>query len=221
MKKPTKPAGLIDSVVADTPAQHAQREAKRSFVDSWTRKHPDFGQELKKLSKEELIALYVRRVVGDDYDIAVSMGSGPAQSSIVNAAEIMDLSDTLLRGTLDEARAAVKEWESKKIAAARGDVTKATEIARTAAATLVRIELRPQVRAHRSRQGGGKDRGKQQREEKAARHARIEEKQLELAETTPAHKLNKAIAKATGLETEYVRKARKKINSGKQLAESR
>lgn len=220
MKKQTAPTGLMNSV-AETPVQRAQREAKRSFVDSWRRKHPDLDQDLAKLSKGDLIDLYARSVVGDAYDAAVSMGSSSAQSDDVTLAEITRLSDTLLRGTPDEARAAVKEWESKKIAAAGGDVTKATEIARTAAATLVRIELRPQVQAHRSRQGGGKNRGEQQREEKAARHARIEEKQNELADTTPPRKLNKAIAKATGLETEYVRKARKEINSGKLLAESR
>jgi FixJ family two-component response regulator len=61
---------------------------------------------------------------------------------------------------------------------------------------------------------GGKNRGAQQREEKTERYAQIVEKQNELANTVPRHKLNKEIAKATGLPTEYVRKARKEINSG-------
>jgi len=141
MKKQTKPAGLIDSVTAETSTQRAQREAKRSFIDSWKRKHPEIGRELRELSKADLIKMYVRRIAGDAYDIAFSMGSGPALGEFLDAAMIANLSDTLLRGTPDEARAAVKEWEARSIAAAGGDVTKVAEIARAAGATLARIDL--------------------------------------------------------------------------------
>jgi hypothetical protein len=211
MKKQTAPTGLMNSV-AETPVQRAQREAKRSFVDSWRRKHPDLDQDLAKLSKADLIDLYARSVVGDVYDAAVSMGSSSAQSDDVTLAEITRLCDTLLRGPPDEMRAVVEEWGARAIAAANGDEARVIEISRAVASTLVRIELRPQVKSHRSRKEGGKKRGEQQREEKTERYAQIEEKQNELADTMPPHKLNKAIAKATGFDTAYVRTARKKMS---------
>ena len=67
------------------------------------------------------------------------------------------------------------------------------------------------ITAQGTRTVGGRLRGEQQTKEKEITHAAIQDKERELAATVPKHKLNKEIARATGLEVEYVRKARKEI----------
>ena len=67
------------------------------------------------------------------------------------------------------------------------------------------------IEAQLLRKAGGDIRGKQQAMEKSVRHKTIQQTEKILASTTPARNLNKAIAKATGLETDYVRKARNEI----------
>lgn len=73
------------------------------------------------------------------------------------------------------------------------------------------VKDRDKLRAHEQRILGGNLRAKQLANQKKAKHETIEEKEKELAPKFAPHKLNKAIAKALGLETDYVRKARKEI----------
>jgi hypothetical protein len=141
----TKPTGLMGSAMVETEAERVQRQTKRSFIDKWKLEHPEFAQELKEFSKEKLIDLYIRRLVGDVYDGAVSMVGTPAQSPEAVVTEIARLCGALMTGTPDEARNAVLKWERSEVAAAGGDTTKLVGIGRTSGATLARIEQRPQV----------------------------------------------------------------------------
>lgn len=70
---------------------------------------------------------------------------------------------------------------------------------------------RDKLRAHESRILGGNLRAEQLANQKRNKHEAIAEKEKELAPESVPHKLNKEIAKALGLETEYVRKARSEL----------
>lgn len=70
---------------------------------------------------------------------------------------------------------------------------------------------RDKLRAHESRILGGNLRAEQLVNQKKDKHEAIEEKEKELAPKFAPHKLNKEIAKALGLETDYVRKSRNEI----------
>ncbi len=72
---------------------------------------------------------------------------------------------------------------------------------------------RAAIIAQRTRSGGGQKRGEQQKRDKESKHRLIQQKEAELSPTTPKRKMNKLIAKATGLDTDYVRKARKEMNA--------
>jgi hypothetical protein len=74
------------------------------------------------------------------------------------------------------------------------------------------LKERDKLRAHESRIIGGMLRAEQLANQKMEKHEAIEEKEKELAPKFAPHKLNKVIAKALGLETDYVRKARKEIS---------
>lgn len=74
------------------------------------------------------------------------------------------------------------------------------------------LKERDKLQAHESRILGGKLRAEQLTNQKIDKHQAIREKEKELAPKFAPHKLNKEIAKALGLETDYVRKARKMIN---------
>lgn len=71
---------------------------------------------------------------------------------------------------------------------------------------------RDKLRAHESRILGGKLRAEQLTNQKNDKHEAIKEKEKELAPKFPPHKLNKEIAKALGMEPDYVRKARNVIS---------
>jgi len=71
---------------------------------------------------------------------------------------------------------------------------------------------RDKLRAYESRIIGGKLRAEQLTNQKNDKHEAIKEKEKELAPKFPPHKLNKEIAKALGMEPDYVRKARKVIS---------
>lgn len=70
---------------------------------------------------------------------------------------------------------------------------------------------RDKLRAHESRILGGNLRAEQLANQKNDKHEAIEEKEKELAPGFAPHKLNKEIARALGLETDYVRKARSEL----------
>lgn len=70
---------------------------------------------------------------------------------------------------------------------------------------------RDKLRAHESRILGGNLRAEQLANQKRNKHDAIAEKEKELAPKFVPHKLNKEIARALGLETEYVRKARSEL----------
>lgn len=70
---------------------------------------------------------------------------------------------------------------------------------------------RDKLRAHESRILGGSLRAEQLAIQKRNKHDAIAEKEKELAPKFVPHKLNKEIARALGLETDYVRKARSEL----------
>lgn len=72
-------------------------------------------------------------------------------------------------------------------------------------------EHRLAIEAQKTRIPGGKIRGDQLSAVKQAKHKRIQEAEKELLSITKRRNLNKAIAKKTGFETDYVRKARKEM----------
>lgn len=74
---------------------------------------------------------------------------------------------------------------------------------------------RDKLRAHETRILGGKLRAEQLANQKKDKQKAIEEKEKELAPKSAPHKLNKEIAKALGMETEYVRKARGELKKKK------
>lgn len=74
------------------------------------------------------------------------------------------------------------------------------------------LKERDKLRAHESRILGGKLRGEQLTNQKNDKHEAIKETEKVLAPKFAPHKLNKEIAKALGLETDYVRKARNVIS---------
>ncbi len=76
---------------------------------------------------------------------------------------------------------------------------------------LVLNEHRDAIIAQQTRSPGGKIRGEQLIAGKEDKHRRIRDATKELSPTTKPRSLNKAIAKKTGLETDYVRKARKEM----------
>jgi hypothetical protein len=66
----------------------------------------------------------------------------------------------------------------------------------------------------KEKQDGGNTRGANQTAEKAARHELIKGALLKLPENTPPHKINKEVAKLTGLEFGYVGTARREMKKG-------
>lgn len=78
-------------------------------------------------------------------------------------------------------------------------------------ATSILDNNRDAITAHQSRITGGNSRGKQLTAGKADKYKLIRDATKELSPTTKPRNLNKAIAKKTGLETDYVRKARKEM----------
>lgn len=74
-------------------------------------------------------------------------------------------------------------------------------------------EFRPAIEAHKSRKTGGNSRAEQLKEGKADNYDRIRTAKENLPSNTKPHHITKEIAKATGLETDYVRKARKEMEN--------
>lgn len=81
------------------------------------------------------------------------------------------------------------------------------------------LRERDKLLAHESRILGGKLRAEQLANQKKDKHEAIKEKEKEFASKSAPHKLNKEIARALGLEIDYVRKARHEIKK-KKLADS-
>lgn len=74
---------------------------------------------------------------------------------------------------------------------------------------------RDKLLAHESRILGGKLRAEQLANQKKDKHEAIKEKEKEFAPKSAPHKLNKEIARALGLEIDYVRRARHEIKKKK------
>lgn len=74
-------------------------------------------------------------------------------------------------------------------------------------------EHRPAIEAQKSRVDGGIIRGKQLKEGKGSKHQRICDEEKKLPSDIKPHSITKKIATATGLHTDYVRKARKEMKS--------
>lgn len=211
MKK--KRTGLISSLMAETASDTARHEALKNIVSSLKKEKPDFVQNLRRLSKAELIDCYLSHIAGDAYD---DVGH-PARSRDTRPADIKHMCDALLRAAhrdasdaeRDEASAAVLRYKDAEIADAGRNIPKIIEVVDVAAKTLARIEFHQQLKSHKSRPRGGRTRAKQLAEQKRTKLKLIKEKEAELTDKIPKHKMNKEIAKATGLETDYVRKARK------------
>lgn len=72
-------------------------------------------------------------------------------------------------------------------------------------------EHRVAIEAQKTRSPAGKGRAKQLKEGKEDKHKRIREAIKNLPNDTKPHHITKEIAKATELETDYVRKARKEM----------
>ena len=79
-------------------------------------------------------------------------------------------------------------------------------------------EHRPAIEAHKTRKTGGDNRAKQLKEGEESKHQRIRNAEKELPSDIQPHHVTKTIAKTTGLETDYVRKARKKMERKKAAA---
>ena len=171
-----KPTGLMGSAIAETELERAQRRAKKEYIDNWIQSHPEVRQEYSKLTKAELIDLCIRRVLGDVYSSAMSMGSARSQNPELALAEVHQLCHSLLTGTPDEIRNAVLQWEQGEVATAGGNRIKLVEIGRISGATLARIELRPQVTTVKKVMAGlaaGRDFGAKAQKEYAAETWRL------------------------------------------------
>jgi len=72
-------------------------------------------------------------------------------------------------------------------------------------------EHRVAIEAQKTRSPAGKGRAKQLKERKESKHDRIRKAKENLPSDTKPHHITKEIAKATGLETDYVRKARNEM----------
>jgi hypothetical protein len=73
-------------------------------------------------------------------------------------------------------------------------------------------EHRTAIEAQKTRSPAGKGRAKQLKEGKEDKHDRIRKAKESLPSDTKPHHITKEIAKATGLETDYVRKARNEMD---------
>lgn len=141
-----KPTGLISSAMADRP----KREARNAFIDKWEKENPDYVQELKKLSKDQLIHLVIQKWIGPIYDKVL------AQFPNDNDAEaeldaLRALGSQLLNGSPEEKRSALAKWEAEMMAIAGDNINKVAEVARIAGATGVRIDEQPKIKAFKAR----------------------------------------------------------------------
>lgn len=209
-----KPTGLIASAMAETPDERAKREARKAFIAEWEQENPDYYSYLKKLTKAQLIRRLSRDRIGAIYDKVYDdalFTSDTRKETAERIERIKQIIPLLKKGSTEEKLATLENFKTELLALAANDIKLVAQFVEDVCAMKARIIEEPKIKTHQTRIDGGKIRGEAQRAEKDVRHKLIEEKEAELAATTPPRKLNKEIAKATCLETEYVRRARKEI----------
>lgn len=138
------------------------------FVSEWAQRNPESIAWLRRMTKEELIALYIRDIVGsandnersDPYVRAITLFAGAAH-------------ETYLKGTQDEARKAVEDWRDSSIAAAGKNIPLAVAIAQLAGEFLAAVRSRTATKAIQARSqnlGAGRKKGAKTQADSAAKN---------------------------------------------------
>lgn len=138
------------------------------FVSEWAQQNPESIAWLRRMTKEELIALYIRDVVGNAYDNERSDPYVRAITLFAGAAH-----ETYLKGTQDEARKAVEDWCDSSIAAAGKNIPLAVAIAQLAGEFLAAVRSRTATKAIQARRknlGAGRKKGAKTQADSAAKN---------------------------------------------------
>jgi len=207
-----KPVGLLDSEwYQETPADQARRKTIGEIADRIESANLDWVRALKRESKQQLIRQLIRDSAEAAYEEVIAERDSAGVPLDKEAIKV--LHRKLVEGTSKEQHSAAENLESLLIASAGGNAERRELASYLAGGIHVMLKLDHQVKTRRKQVIAGNNRGEQQTAEMQARHDLIAKKAVELAATEKHRLINKTVAWAVDLKTEYVRKARKKIKS--------
>jgi len=144
-------------------------EADRArFVSEWIQRNPESIAWLRRMTKDDLIALYVRDVIASAHANASSDPYTKAVTLFAGAAH-----ETYLKGTQEEARKAVEDWRDSSIAAAEKNIPLAVAIAQLAGEFIAAVRTRTATKAIQARRknlGAGRKKGAKTQADSAAKN---------------------------------------------------
>lgn len=141
-----QPPGLIGGA-------RSNEQKRADVIEKWINDNPSFVNKMKELTKDQLVFLIIKDLVGGAYDKALAESEFDNHLLVRYKAHIT-LSKKLLAGNTEEKHEALDTWEAEMLSIAGNNLNAAVNIARIAGSTRSRIETLSMVRAVRA-QGKG------------------------------------------------------------------
>lgn len=133
--------------------QQRSEQKREAAIQQWIDNNFDFVQKMKTMTKDELVYLLIKDLIGGAYDKVI--GETESEEHKLEKGEAsLALNMKLLEGSTEEKLEALIIWEVARLKIAGNNIKEVAEVARIAGATSARIDTLPMVRAVKAQNNG-------------------------------------------------------------------